>query len=210
MAVAILAGCTGLAPVAPKQPTTPTASAKARREPITAPGLKPIPAAAEAPHGVAIGPDGHLYVADRLRNNVRRFEVDADGILNELPMPSDTAVLSANWVGLAGAPDGRILAIDRESERMMALGKDGKWTKLLQTLDSFTDSASMAVAPDGTDTIFAGTGAQGYTGDGGPAAAAGAAPGRWPPDRDRRHRRRLCGRRRPGLPGPLQSAGRPC
>ena len=108
------------------------------------------------PRGIALGPDGSLYIADRFNNRIRR--VGPDGIITTVAGtgvrgysgdggPAGQAGLY--WpTGVALGPDGSLYIADGANNRIRRVG------------------------PDGIITTVAGTGARGYSGDGGPAGQA--------------------------------------
>ncbi len=111
----------------------------------------------ETPDSLAFGPDGALYFAELYSYRVRR--VDSDGIVTTFAGTGSssgaaidgglaTATALNEPSGLAFAPDGSLYISARFDHRI--------WR----------------VTPDGTIRIAAGTGEQGSTGDGGPAAQA--------------------------------------
>ena len=113
--------------------------------------------------GLAVGPDGSLYVAEEVGNRVRK--VGPDGIIMTVAGsisgqscisqatacgdggPATNALLSSP-AGLALAPDGTLYIADRGNHRIRK------------------------IAPDGAISTIAGTGVQGFSGDGGPANQA--------------------------------------
>jgi len=108
------------------------------------------------PGDVAIGPDGSIYIADTQNNRIR--QVRPDGIINTVAGtgtgdysgdggPATEAQLY-NPEGVAIGPDGSIYIADRKNHRIRRVG------------------------PDGIITTVAGTGNNGYSGDGGLPADA--------------------------------------
>ena len=109
-----------------------------------------------SPFDVAVGPDGSVYIADRLSQRIRR--VTPDGLIDTVAGkglagfsgdggPATEAEL--NYPGnVAIAPDGTIYINDGGNHRIRK------------------------VSPDGFITTVAGTGVRDSTGDGGPAALA--------------------------------------
>lgn len=121
----------------------------------------PVPAALEFPTGVAVGPDGSLYIANTFREWI--FRMRPNGALSVVAGtgfrgfsgdggPATQAML-ASPSDLALAPDGSLYFVDGGNARVRR------------------------VAPDGIITTVAGTGATSYGGDGGSATQAGFAPG---------------------------------
>jgi DNA-binding beta-propeller fold protein YncE len=106
------------------------------------PGSNPPPGG-----GVAIGPDGHLYFSDILNQRIRRIDLAADRI--DTVLGDGTMATLNNPRDLEFGPDGRLYIADELNHRVLAF-------------DLTTQ----------TTTIIAGTGAPGFSGDGGPALAA--------------------------------------
>jgi glucose/arabinose dehydrogenase len=108
------------------------------------------------PHGVAVGPDGSLYIADSNTFRIRR--VAPDGTI--------TTVAGTGVFGFSGE-GGPATAAQLNTPYGVAVGPDGS----LYIADS-NNFRIRRVAPDGTITTVAGTGVSGFGGDGGPATAA--------------------------------------
>ncbi len=111
------------------------------------------------PSGVAIGPDGSLYIADTDNARIRR--VGLDGIITTVAGngtsgysgdngPATQAGLARPW-GVAVAPDGSLYIADTFDNRIRRVG------------------------PNGIITTAAGTGILGISSDGGPATQAALA-----------------------------------
>ncbi|HWK27650.1 MAG TPA: RHS repeat-associated core domain-containing protein [Solirubrobacter sp.] len=108
------------------------------------------------PEGLAAAPDGTLYVADSTADVVRR--IAPDGTL--------TVVAGTGTAGFSG--DGGPATSARLSHPAdVALDVDGS----IVIADEGNDRVRR-VSPDGVITTVAGSGASGYSGDGGPATAA--------------------------------------
>ncbi len=110
----------------------------------------------DSPWGVAVGPDGSLYVADKDDNRIRR--VDPDGII--------TTVAGTGTWGYRG-DGGPATSARLATPHGVAAGPDGSFY--------IADSANhriRRVDPNGIITTVAGTGSQAYGGDGGPAVQA--------------------------------------
>jgi RHS repeat-associated protein len=106
--------------------------------------------------GLAVGPDGSLYIADSGNSQVRR--VGPDGLLT---------IFAGTGTFGSGGDGGPAIKASLEHPTGLALGPDGS----LYIADS-SDSRVRRVGPDGTITAFAGTTRGGFSGDGGPATAA--------------------------------------
>jgi YD repeat-containing protein len=113
-------------------------------------------AALNQPHGVAVGSDGGLYIADFNSHNLRR--VGPDGII--------TTVAGTGVAGFAGDGGPATLAQMIEPSGV-AVGSDGS----LYIADIW-NYRIRRVGPDGIITTVAGTGIAGFTGDGGLATLA--------------------------------------
>jgi RHS repeat-associated protein len=106
--------------------------------------------------GVAVGPDGSVYIPDTTDYRVRR--VAPDGII--------TTVAGSGASGFSG-DGGPATAAKMSRPYSVAVGPDGSLY-----IGCFDDYRIRRVGPDGIISTLAGTGVQGFTGDGGPAAAA--------------------------------------
>jgi RHS repeat-associated protein len=164
------------------------------------------------PWGIAVGPDGSLYFSDANRHTVRR--VGADGVIRVVAGidaqqclaptqscgdggPATSATF--RWPrGIALAADGTLFIVDSSSFRVRRVGPDGIITTVAGTgVDGYNGDGILATAarlyspeavalgpdgslyitersgnrvrrvgPDGIITTVAGTGVQGYNGDG--------------------------------------------
>jgi RHS repeat-associated protein len=117
------------------------------------------PAAAaqlSSPRGLALSPDGILYIADTGNHRVRRIGLDG-------------AISTLTGTGTAGSTgDGGMAAAARLSgPNGVAIGPDGA----VYVADT-GNHRIRAIAPDGVIRAFAGSGSAGYAGDGGPPTAA--------------------------------------
>ena len=109
-----------------------------------------------SPQGLAVGPDGSLYIADKFNHRIRR--VGPDGKISTV---AGIGVYGSNGdgglatsaqlyapVGVAAGPDGSLYIADMNNHRIRRVTKDGKIS------------------------TFAGTGARGFNGDNRAAIAA--------------------------------------
>jgi RHS repeat-associated protein len=108
------------------------------------------------PRGIAVGSDGSLYIADGLNHRVRR--VAPDGII--------TTVAGNGLQGNYNGDGGPATAAEVGGPIDVAIGPDGSLFIAVGTL-------IRRVGTDGIITTMAGNGIPGFTGDGGPATAAG-------------------------------------
>lgn len=111
-----------------------------------------------APKDVALGPDGSLYIADTFNNRVRR--VAADGTITTV---AGGTFLFDGSVGDGGPATDAMLYLPSG----IAVASDGS----IYIADAGNNRVQL-VAPDGTITTVAGTGEEGFAGDGGPAVLA--------------------------------------
>jgi RHS repeat-associated protein len=116
-----------------------------------------------SPRGVALAPDGSLYIADTMNHCIRR--VGTDGVVTTVAGtgkgqyggdggPAVNAHLNEPYA-VALAPDGSLYVADTGNHRIRRVGTDGVIT-------------TVAGGKSGTNRLFGG----GYAGDGGPASHA--------------------------------------
>jgi uncharacterized protein (TIGR03437 family) len=108
------------------------------------------------PEGIAVDVAGNIYVADF--NNERIRKVDAQtGLISTIAGNGQYQASGDNGPATAATLDPADLAIDGKGDLFVA---------------DLVNNRIRKIAPDGTISTVAGTGAAGYTGDGGPAVAA--------------------------------------
>jgi RHS repeat-associated protein len=147
------------------------------------------------PYGIAVGPDGSLYIADNGNHRIRR--VGPDGIITTIAgtgtagfQGDEGSALSAELnspFDVAVGPDGSLYIADYQNGRVRRVGTDGIITTeaAVRTPSSIAVSADgsvyitntfdarvLRVEPDGTVSTVAGNGSLGSDGDGGLATAA--------------------------------------
>jgi DNA-binding beta-propeller fold protein YncE len=99
------------------------------------------------PTGIAISPNGDIYIADGYANaRVHRFS--AEGKLLQSWGEPGTGPGQFNLPhGLFVVPDGRVLVADRENERIQVFGPEGayltEWTDVQRPTDVFVDGAGL-------------------------------------------------------------------
>jgi hypothetical protein len=115
------------------------------------------------PAGVAVAADGSVLIADVANHRIRR--VAADGTISTFAGTATSG--SGGGDGGFGGDGGPATGAQLRSPFGVAVAPDGS------VLFSETSNRRIRrVAPDGTISTFAGTGASGFGGDGGPATAA--------------------------------------
>ncbi|MGH7164138.1 MAG: kelch repeat-containing protein [Nitrospiraceae bacterium] len=158
-------------------------------------GMVATSATLSNPTGVAVGPDGSLYIADREVFRIRK--VDPQGLISTLAgtgvegVSPDGGLATATPIGhvrgIAVGPDGSVYVADTTNGRVRRVGPDGRLTSVLSIslpfglavgpegsvyVASLADFRIRRVRPDGVVEIVAGGGGGLFSGDGGPAPAA--------------------------------------
>jgi RHS repeat-associated protein len=108
------------------------------------------------PQGIAIGPDGSIYISDQGNYRVRR--IGTDGIISTVAGNGSSSV-SGDGGPATAAAIGLPFGIDVGSDGSLFIA-DGQGNRIRR------------VGADGIITTFAGTGDGGFSGDGGPAVNA--------------------------------------
>jgi poly(3-hydroxybutyrate) depolymerase/sugar lactone lactonase YvrE len=135
------------------------------------------------PESIAVGAGGDLFIADTANNRIRR--VGQDGIITRVSSGS-----LSTPSGLVSDREGNVFVADTYSGRVQKVAADGTISTVVSKAELLSPSAVAVdgqgnlyiadrqdhrirkVSPDGSLTTVAGTGAAGFTGDGGPATAA--------------------------------------
>ncbi len=104
------------------------------------------------PKGIAVAPDGSIYVADTYNHRVQVFAPDGSFITKWGREGSGEGEF--NWPrGIAVAPDGSIYVADRDNNRVQVFAPDGsfitKWGREGEGNGEFKWPVDIAVAPDG-------------------------------------------------------------
>jgi DNA-binding beta-propeller fold protein YncE len=112
------------------------------------------------PWGVAVGPDGSVYVTDTWNHRVQKFTESGEFVATwgQYGQPSIDLAESVNWFwgprGIAVDSQGRVYIADTGNKRIAIFDKDGNYLTEFGTSGfdpgQFDEPVGVAVAPSGT------------------------------------------------------------
>jgi sugar lactone lactonase YvrE len=117
------------------------------------------PGALSSPYGLAIGPDGNVYIAENGNSRISVFSSSGQ-FLRSFGSPGNGAGNLSGPYGVAVAPDGTVYVADTFNYRLSVFGSDGSFRKSLGwNVNGFNTGAGTCSAPCQMGTSEYGIGA---------------------------------------------------